>query len=176
MEEQGGTGEQGVAVSAAPRANVFGHEALSGTYRTKLEPNGRIVLPSALRSPLVAAGEGRVLARQGRCLLLYTPQSFEVFVDDLIASQGAATIDPEARQVIFKAAPKVSVDKQARLVVPPDLRAAVGLAAEAEIVVAGAVERIEIWDAATFDEVEGPRRNLIDLLLDGYGGLPTGTA
>ena len=99
MEEQGGTGEQGVAVSAAPRANVFGHEALSGTYRTKLEPNGRIVLPSALRSPLVAAGEGRVLARQGRCLLLYTPQSFEVFVDDLIASQGAATIDPEARLV-----------------------------------------------------------------------------
>ena len=177
--EEGGIGGSEVTGGGAlteARSNPFGHAPFSGTYRSRLEANGRIVLPSALRAPLVAASAGHLLPRQGRCLLLYTPKGFDAFVDDVVASQGAQAIDPEARQVLFKAAPRVTVDKQARFVVSPDLRAAVGLEGETDIVLAGAIERIEIWDAATYDEVEGPRRNLIDLLLDGYGGLPTGNA
>jgi MraZ protein len=177
--EQGGAAEvqqEGTATTVRPRANVFGHASHSGTYRSKLEASGRLVLPAALRAPLVAAGAGHLLARQGRSLHLYTPLAFEVMVDHVIETQGAASIDPEARQVFFKAAPRVSIDKQARLVLPPELRAMVGLEGEADVVVAGAIERIEIWAAATFDAVEVPRSNLTDLLLDGHGGLPTGTA
>lgn len=178
MEQAGESGVRAeeVATTVAARANVFGHDAYSGTYHSKLEASGRLVLPSALRGPLVAVGGGRLLPRQGRCLHLYTPQAFELMVDHVIETQGASSIDPEARQVFFKAASRVSVDKQARLVLPPEHRTLLGLEGEADVVVAGAVERIEIWAAATFDEVEGPRRNLIDLLLDGHGGLPTGTA
>jgi MraZ protein len=176
MESQGTAGtDEGTTAVVEPRANVFGHEAFSGTYRTRLEANGRLVLPSALRGPLVAAGTGHVLPRRTECLFLFTPQGFETMVDDVAAKQGGG-VDPEARLLFFKAAPKVSVDRQARFVVPPELRARVGLEGEAEVVLAGAIERIEIWPARRFDDQEAQRMGLVDLLLDGHGGLPLGTA
>jgi len=168
--------QQATATVAAPRANVFGHEAFAGTYRTRLEPNGRMVLPSALRAPLVLAGQAHVLPRRTERLLLFAPQAFEVMVDTVVAQQGAGVVDPEVRQQFFKAAPKVSVDKQARLVIPPELRALIGLEGEAEVVLAGAIERIEIWPARRFDDHEAEKMNVVNLLLDGHGGLPLGTA
>jgi MraZ protein len=177
MESQGAAGiEQGTTATApGARANVFGHEAFAGTYRTRLEANGRLVLPSALRGPLVAAGSGHVMPRRTECLFLFTPQGFETMVDHVVAQQGGV-IDPEARQLFFKAAPRVAIDKQARFVVPPELRAAVGLEGEAEVVLAGAIERIELWPARRFDDREAQRLGLVDLLLDGHGGMPLGTA
>ncbi len=167
--------EQEATTVVVPRANVFGHDAFSGTYRTRLEANGRLVVPSALRSPLVAAGAGLLLPRRTECLHLFTPQGFETMVDDVIAKQGGV-VSPEMRQQFFIAAPRVSVDKQARLVIPPELRARVGLEGDVEVVLAGAIERIEIWPARRFDDQAAARMGMIDVLLDGHGGLPTGTA
>jgi MraZ protein len=166
----------GTAAAVEARANVFGHEAFSGTYRTRLEANGRLVLPSALRSPLVAAASAHVMPRRSERLFLFTPQSFEVMVDSVVTQQGAGVVDPEVRQRFFKAAPKVSVDKQARLVIPPELRTLIGIEGEADVVLAGAIERIEIWPARRFDEIESEKMHDLDLLLDGHGGLPLGTA
>lgn len=166
----------GAATEVRPRANVFGHAAFAGTYRTRLEASGRLVVPAALRGPLVAAGEAHVLPRRTDCLHLFAPQGFEVMVDTVVAQQGGGVVDPEIRLRFFKAAPRVSVDRQARLVVPPELRERIGIEGEADLVLAGAVERIEIWPARRFDEVEAQKLGDLDLLLDGHGGLPTGTA
>ena len=166
----------GTATVAAARRNVFGHDAFSGTYRTHLEASGRLVLPSALRGPLVLAGFGHVMPRRTDRLFLFTPQAFEVMVDSVVTEQGGGIVDPEVRQRFFKAAPKVSIDKQARFVVPPELRALIGIEGEAEVVLAGAIERVEIWPAQRFDDVEAEKMRDLDLLLDGHGGLPLGTA
>ncbi|MEZ5180421.1 MAG: hypothetical protein R2702_00840 [Acidimicrobiales bacterium] len=177
MEAEGATGgavEE--AIAARPRANVFGHDAFAGTYRTRLEASGRLVVPAALRGPLVAAGHAHVLPRRTDCLHLFAPQGFEVMVDAVVTQQGSGVVDPEVRQRFFKAAPRVSVDRQARLVVPPELRERIGIEGDAEVVLAGAIERIELWPARRFDDVEAQRMGDLDLLLDGHGGLPTGTA
>ena len=134
------------------------------------------MVPAALRAPLVDAGAAHVLPRRTDCLHLYAPQGFEVMVDTVVAQQGSGVVDPEVRQRFFKAAPRVSIDRQARLVVPPELRERIGLDGEAEVVLAGAIERIELWPARRFDEVEAQKMGDLDLLLDGHGGLPTGTA
>jgi MraZ protein len=166
----------GAATEVASRSNVFGHDAFAGTYRTRLEASGRLVVPSALRGPLVAAGAAHVMPRRSERLFLFTPQGFEVMVDAVVTDQGMGVVDPEVRQRFFKAAPRVSVDKQARLVVPPELRALIGIEGEADVVLAGAIERIELWPARRFDEIEAQKMGDLDLLLDGHGGLPTGTA
>ena len=169
--------ERGAATAdLARRANVFGHEALSGTYRTRLEANGRLVLPSALRSPFTAAGTGHLLSRKGQLLWLLTPQAFEVMVDEVEARQADGMLANETRSLFFKAAPKVGVDKQSRFVVPPELRDAVGIEPESEVVLAGAIERVEIWAASRWDATEASKFADLDLLLDGHKGLPTGTA
>lgn len=170
MEQSGGAGTE------TRRANVFGHDALSGTYRSHLDPSGRLVLPSALRAPFSAAAAGHLLARKGQHLWLLTPQAFEVMVDEVEARQADGMLANETRALFFKAAPKVSVDKQSRLVIPPELREAVGIAAEAEVVLAGAIERVEIWPAHRWDATEAGKFADLDLLLDGHKGLPTGTA
>jgi MraZ protein len=178
VEARGSTGadEVGTTTTAVARANVFGHESLSGTYRTRLEASGRLVLPSALRSPFIAEGHAFVLPRRTERLFLYAPQSFEVMVDAVVAEQGKGIVDPEIRLRFFKAAPRVTVDKQARLVIPPELRQRIGIEGEADVVLAGALERVELWPARRFDEVEAEKLGDLDLLLDGHGGLPTGTA
>jgi len=156
--------------------NVFGHETLAGNYRSRLEANGRLVLPAALRGPFVTAGELHVLPRRNDLLWILTPQSFELMVDHVQQRQPAGMVDPETRARFFKSSPKVSVDRQARFVIPPDLRERVGLGGEVEVVMAGAIERVEIWPAARYDAVEAPKATDIDMILDGHEGLPTGTA
>jgi division/cell wall cluster transcriptional repressor MraZ len=177
MEGAGGHGtEGGATATVSTRANVFGHDALAGTYRTRLEANGRLVLPSALRAPFTSAGTGHLLPRRAEAIWLLTPQGFEVMVDELVASQSDGMLATETRTLFFKAAPKVSVDKQSRLVIPPEQREALGLRGEADVVLAGAVERVEIWPADRWRDQEAPKLADLDLLLDGHRGLPTGTA
>ena len=176
MEAQG----EGLTVAAteapgAPRLPVFGHEPLSGHYRTRLETNGRIVVPSALRSPFVAAAQAHVLPRSAGTLWLLTPRAFDALVDHLHAdAKGLA--DPRMRSRLYMAAPKISIDRQARLVVPPEMREKAGLHGEAEIVLAGAIEHIELWPADVWDEHEAPRLADSDLSFEGFEGLPTGPA
>ncbi|MFN8017896.1 MAG: hypothetical protein U0P45_07210 [Acidimicrobiales bacterium] len=159
---------------AAARVPVFGHAPFSGTYRTRLEGNGRLALPAAFKGAFEDAAIVR--ARRTEHLMLWTPLGFESVVDALQAKQGEGMLDPQTRLRIFKSAPRISVDRQARVVLPPELRDQVGLPGDSEVVLAGAVECIEIWPAARFDEVEAQKLDDVDLLFDTHSGLPTGPA
>lgn len=173
QDPEGGRGAgatTSVVAPAAPRANVFGHEALSGTVRTKIEANGRLTLPSAYKSVFV---ERAVIASRGDRLLLWTPLAFDRVIDEL-AAQPDGMIDPRTRQDLYNFAPKVTIDRQHRFVVPQDLRDQVGMGED--IVLAGSIEVLDIWPLARFDEIQAPKQGLLALLLDGHGGLPTGTA
>ncbi|WP_426572583.1 division/cell wall cluster transcriptional repressor MraZ [Aquihabitans sp. McL0605] len=172
-------GEARIAGEAAgallePRPPVFGHHPFSGTYRTRLEASGRLALPSAFKFAFTDAA--LVRAHRTEHLMLWTPRGFEAVVDAMQASQPGGLLDPKTRLRIFKSAPRISVDRQSRLVLPPELREQVGLTGEVEVVLAGAVEAIEIWPARRFDDEEGPKLDDVDLLFDTHSGLPTGPA
>lgn len=176
MEQQGAPGaEQAGAVVAPTRAPAaYGHEAFAGTFSTKLEANGRLVVPSALRAPFLAAGSAQLMPNKG-ALWLFTPQGFEVTVDHVMA-QATGAVDPRTRSRLFMSSPKVTVDKQGRLVVPPEQRARLGLEGEADVVLAGTIEHVELWPAATWAAMEAERLGDGELLFEGFGGLPTGPA
>lgn len=175
MEIQGearGLTEAGTVTTS--RVPVFGHAPFSGTYRTRLEGNGRLALPSAFKGAFAEAAIVR--ARRTEHLMLWTPLGFESVVDALQAKQADGMLDPQTRLRIFKSAPRVSVDRQGRVVLPPELRDQVGLHGDGEVVLAGAVECIEIWPAGRFDDVEAQKLDDVDLLFDTHSGLPTGPA
>jgi MraZ protein len=171
--EQRMTGE-GTAAVVEPRPPVFGHHPFSGTYRSRLEASGRLALPAAFK--FAFADAALVRAHRTEHLMLWTPLGFEAVVDAMEAKSPGGLLDPKTRLRIFKSAPRISVDRQGRIVLPPELREQVGIAGEADVVLAGAVEAIEIWPAGRFDEEEAPKHDDVDLLFDTHSGLPTGPA
>jgi DNA-binding transcriptional regulator/RsmH inhibitor MraZ len=171
-----GTTDEAKGTGTAPDIGLpaFGHAPFSGTHRTKLEANGRLVLPAAFRAPFVAAGDAHVMVRRGQLLWLMTPLAFELAVEDAAERQPPGMLDPETRARAFKGAPTATVDKQARLVIPSAHRDLLGFTGETEVVLSGAIQRLELWPAALFDEIEAPRIAIdVDLMFEGHEGLST---
>lgn len=174
MEDTGGLGGAAATTTeAATAASVpaFGHAAFSGTFRMKLPANGRVVLPASLRKAFADAGKIRPV--DGRWLNLWTPLAFDLTVSQAIESAGPGMVSPRTRKRLYASATDVTIDSQGRFVLSKELREAVGIGAEGDIVLAGAVEAIEIWDAARYAEEEEPTLSDADLFLGNFGGLPT---
>ena len=174
----GSTGETRVAGeetagATAARLPAFGHHPFSGSYRTRLEASGRLALPAAHKAAFTDAA---IVRSAGGCLLLMTPRAFELVVDALKASDPDMMLDNRKRQLLFIGSPRISVDRQHRVVLPPELREKVGLVGDSELVVAGAIERLEIWPAARYDAQQAPLVDDVDRMFDTFGGLSTDPA
>ncbi len=153
------------------RLPAFGHHPFSGHYRTRVEASGRVALPAAFKGAFVDAAIVRASGTQS--LMLMTPRAFELVVDALKANDPEMMLDSRKRQLLFMGSPRISVDRQSRVVLPPELRAKVGIEGEAELVVAGAIERLEIWPAARYDAEQAPMVDDVDRMFDTFGGLST---
>ena len=165
-------GEVGTEVASEETTAVvsytpFGFEPLVGSYPMALETNGRVVLPAALREPyekhayLVPAADG--------CVMVFTPFVFRLFTEQVDKSQDPEFDDPRMVKRIAAMARKVTVDKQSRLVIPPDLRASVGLGDR--IRVNGSVECIEIWHDNEWVAEEEPFLGQTKLVYTTYRGM-----
>lgn len=163
--------ERGVALAAdgtqsASPINTFGHLAFHGTFRLKLDTTGRVSLPATFKGAF--ATTGLVRPHRDQHLMLWTPSGFQAVVDSFAASGSSGVIDPRTRKRLHMSTTEVSVDKQSRFVIPPELRARVNLGEH--IVLAGSIETIEIWSAAAF-AAEQATFDEADLFFDGFEGL-----
>lgn len=176
MASKGNVNVQGeeAGVDLAARLPAFGHHPFSGSYRTRLEANGRLSLPAAFKAAFTDAAIVRSAGTQ--CLLVMTPRAFELVVDELKATDPDLMLDSRKRQLLFIGSPRISVDRQSRVVLPPELRDKVGIPGDSELVVAGAIERLEIWPAARYDAVQAPLVDDVDRMFDTFGGLSTDPA
>jgi MraZ protein len=152
--------------AAGPALPAYGHAPLKGAFPLRLDTNGRIALPAALKGPFT--GEAVLRPHRQKYLNLYTPLAFEEVVKAYVAGQPEGVLDPRTRKRLYMSTTEVAVDRQSRLVVPPELRARVGLGER--IVLAGAIEAVEIWPAETFADEEATFDDA-DLFFDGFAGL-----
>jgi MraZ protein len=120
-----------------------------GMHTPKLDEKGRLILPAKYRTELA---DGLVITRfQERCLAIWPMATFV----QLAQSVGGASSSQQARdyqRMLAAGASDETPDKQGRITVPPHLRAYAGL--DKECVVAGAVDRLEVWDAATWEQYQ----------------------
>ncbi|CAN5848788.1 division/cell wall cluster transcriptional repressor MraZ [soil metagenome] len=149
----------------APTLPAYGHPPFRGTFRTKLEPSGRVALPAALRGAFGGTG---VLRATRQHLTLCTPLAFDEIVKAFQASQPGGVVAPRTRKRFHMSSTDVLIDRQHRFVIPPEFKTQVGLGDQ--IVLAGAIEAIEIWSAAAF-RVEEAAFDDVDLFFDGFEGL-----
>lgn len=116
-----------------------------GTSAIALDAKGRITVPVRQRDLLMQACEGRItLTKHPDGYLWVLPrQRWEATREHLMSMSMDA--DPW-RRVFLGSAVDVEIDGAARVLVPPELRAAAGLAKDVLLIGNGRV--LELWDAA----------------------------
>jgi MraZ protein len=107
-----------------------------------------VVLPSTFRSHLAERG---FLSQWEKCLGLWTPEEFENVAQRLTEKVREGKTSQFALRAFASNAHEVRPDSQGRVVIPQRLREYAGL--DRDVVIIGALGRIEIWDAARWDDV-----------------------
>ena len=118
-----------------------------GTHAPHLDDKGRIFLPARFREQM---GEGLVITRgQDRCLYVWPMDEFVALTEQMRTAPVTNKRARDFMRMLFAGASNESADKQGRIRIPPLLREYAGL--RRDCVVIGAMNRVEIWDAATWD-------------------------
>ncbi|MCK5688064.1 division/cell wall cluster transcriptional repressor MraZ [Myxococcota bacterium] len=133
-----------------------------GLYEHTINEKGRTSLPSSLREELAISvpqgSEERLIITTGidRCLVAYPPAEWEAFEKRLA---GLSQFDPavvQLKRIYVAGATECSLDKHGRLLIPAMLREYAGL--ERDVVWAGLVTTIELWDKERWLEQEKSNR------------------
>ena len=113
---------------------------LIGEYAHSLDAKGRVNFPSRLREDL---GDRFILAKGlDGCLFVYSLVEWAGLEEKIksLPMSKARTL----QRFLFSGAADVELDKQGRLVIPPNLREYAGLTKDVMII--GASNRAEVWD------------------------------
>ena len=113
-----------------------------GTFEHALDGKGRVVLPASFRAELAHRG---FLSQLDECLGLWTEAGFTEVANRLTQKIREGGAPQEARRAFAANAHEVSPDSQGRITIPQRLREFARL--ERDVVVIGAIDRIEIWSA-----------------------------
>ncbi len=119
-----------------------------GEYRHSIDEKGRLIVPAKLREQL-----GReFIATKGldKCLYLYPMDEWKNVENQL---REKVMTDPDSRRIVrffLAGAVPCEIDKQGRVVLPLQLRDYAGI--DREVVLAGMLTRLEIWDEKAWAE------------------------
>lgn len=135
----------------------------SGSSETKLDGKNRFVLPQAMRFGLVENGvlEFTLGLGLGGCLAIYRRSDIEKMVAKFQAKQHIGKYQ-KFFTLFFANLHQLTCDKIGRVVMPPMLKKTVGI--QSEIVIAGVLDKIEIW----------PKEKYMSDLSTLMGGVDTG--
>ena len=119
-----------------------------GRHNHHLEEKGRLSVPKKFRSQLE---DGAVLS-QGLdgCLFLYPKSAWLELIDKLNQMPLTRADSRNFLRSLSYGAVEVEIDSLGRILIPDYLKTFANI--KSECVVAGAIERIEIWDSETFDK------------------------
>ena len=120
-----------------------------GEYQHSVDEQGRIVMPSKFRERLE---RGAVVTKgQERCLYVFPADRWEDEVAKVSRLPRTNRTNRNYARSFFGGASDLAMDKQGRLPIPQALRSYAGL--EKEVVVVGVSDRLEIWDATSWQSL-----------------------
>lgn len=126
-----------------------------GTHTPKLDDKGRLILPAKFREDLA---DGLVITRaQDRCLAIYPMATFVEMTKSISAAPTSVKQVRDFQRMLAAGASDEKPDKQGRITIPQQLRSYAGL--ETNVVVVGAINRVEVWDVAAWEEYSGAQES-----------------
>ena len=132
---------------------------LSGEHRAQLDPEGRILLPMALRNVLNPAREDislmATLEPEG-CIGIRRVDQWDAYVQDLRSKAGQSLRHRRLTMILAATSTPVKIDRQGRLRIPDSLLSKGGIERgeadnKVEVVVAGHFEDLRVWSAPRWE-------------------------
>jgi MraZ protein len=122
----------------------------SGSAAARLDEKGRFVLPQTMRYGLVEEGELEFALGLGLggCLAIYRKSDIQKIVDRFQAKQHLGKYQ-KFFTLFFSTLHMTTCDKIGRVLIPSTLKKAVGI--KGEIMVAGVLNKIEIWPKERYE-------------------------
>ena len=123
-----------------------------GEYEATLDSKGRFLLPAGFKRQLPEEENTQFVINRGfeKCLTLYPMKSWEPIFNEISKLND---FDPKAREFrryFLNGAILTELDSAGRLLLPANLKDYAGL--EKDIVLASAVNKIEIWDKVKYQQ------------------------
>ena len=120
---------------------------MTGQYAHTIDAKGRLFIPAKLREEL--GGTFHVTVGQDHCLSVFSDDSWNAVMDKLKTMNYS---DVKRLRPMFALAADCEPDAQGRILLPLKLRQYAGL--EKDVVVTGSFDRVEIWNAQRWAEIE----------------------
>lgn len=142
------------------------HPMLTGEYKHNIDAKGRLTIPSKFREQL---GEQFVITKgTDRCLLIFPMDQWKLLEEELQKLPRSRDARDYIRHVAGSAETE-EFDSMGRANVAPALREYAGL--KKETVLIGVLDRIEIWDKASWDERENRVCENIEMITENLAAL-----
>ena len=126
---------------------------LIGTYECKADMKGRVMVPAALKKQLTpVSGNGFVIKRAvfQPCLELYPMNEWQLLMKKMTELNRFNRKNNDFIRRFTAGVKAVELDSAGRLLIPKDLAAFAGI--DKEIVVASAINIVEVWDKDKYEQ------------------------
>jgi MraZ protein len=137
---------------------------LTGSYRRTIDDKLRLAIPKSLRDALGISSYSQTGGEQkganknalfiapgtDNSLVIYTSEVLEQVGDSLAKLSPAAKEARAFSRLFYAQVQPADLDRQGRIRIPPELAKLSGIAGE--VMVIGVRDRIELWDAASWDQ------------------------
>ncbi len=132
-----------------------GSQMLLGEYKHTIDDKGRLTIPAKYRAELAA---GIVVTRGfDNNLMIYPMSGWEELAGRIMSKSVSNPKVRELRRRLFSAAADLELDRQGRVLIPPQLRQFAGI--NGSVMVAGNFDYVEIWSIEQWES----RREQLEL-------------
>lgn len=119
-----------------------------GRFEHSVDSKGRVILPVRFRDEF-SRGGFLTPNREG-CIALRTPGENDRQMAEMAEDAKASSEGRNRARVWAANTAEIEIDKQGRMAIPAHLREFAGL--EGDVLIHGAIDRIELWDPSRWDE------------------------
>ena len=123
-----------------------------GRFGHTLDGKGRVILPAKFR-PEFEHG-GYLTQYHDGCLAMWTPEEFHKQMASMQERAATGRSDRNLARVWASGSHDVELDRQGRISIPAHLREFAAL--EGDVLVHGAIDRVELWAPARWEDKVGP--------------------
>jgi MraZ protein len=124
-----------------------------GEYDRSVDGNGRLALPSTFRDDL---GDRCYVTRAAEgCLAVTSVEAFTANARRVLEQVRAGELPDSATRTFGVNSSLLAIDKQGRITLDDESRRHAGLASGGQVVIAGALDCLQIWRPSRFATVRG---------------------